>query len=119
MITKKIIDITTIVGLELKSRMAVKAVFNSVEELDAMVVLLDFKNVKFATRSFIDEFYITFLKDSSNSKIELLNVSSEVYSLFEAVKSTQNKGKNVNLIGSVKHFHSVSQINRYLSSLAF
>lgn len=118
MITKKIIDITTLVGLELKSRMAVRTVFDSIEELDAMVVLLDFRNVKFATRSFIDEFYITFLKDSSNSKIELLNVSSEIHSLFEAVRSTQNKGKNVNFIGSVKYFHSVSEINRYLSSLA-
>ena len=48
MITKKIVDITTIVGSELKSRIAVRTVFDSVEELDASVILLDFRNVRFA-----------------------------------------------------------------------
>jgi hypothetical protein len=117
--TNVIIDITSIVGLELKSRMAVKNVSNFLKGLDSTVVLLDFKNVKFATRSFIDEFYITFMRDSSKSNIELINVSSEMLSLFEVVKSTQTKGKNVKIIGSVKSFHTVSEINRYLSSLAF
>jgi len=43
-------------------------------------VLIDFQNVKFSTRSFMDEFYNLFVKDSSdrNYVVKLTNVPEDI-----------------------------------------
>jgi len=51
---------------------------------------VDFKDIKFATRSFIDEFYNLFLKDASSLpfKVEITNVGT-------SAEMTQLCGANV------------------------
>lgn len=85
------IDIAQILSPDLKSRMRVRdlSLFlqNSVEDSFA----LDFKDVKFATRSFIDEFYNLFLKDPgvNHFTIELVNVPEDIKAMLDAVSRTQ------------------------------
>ena len=58
----KTIDIAAILSPDLKSRMRAQDLKQYIENSEADAVELDFQNVKFATRSFIDEFYNLFLK---------------------------------------------------------
>ena len=59
-------------------------------------VVLDFYNVKFATRSFIDEFYNVFLKDQNAPpvKVEITNIPEDINIIIESVSHTQTRTKN-------------------------
>ena len=51
-----------------------------VRNCDEQEVMIDFQHVKFATRSFIDEFYNLFIKPSSAvpCHIEIINVPEKI-----------------------------------------
>jgi anti-anti-sigma regulatory factor len=86
--------------------------------MNEKAVVLDFANVKFVTRSFIDEFYNVFLKNSSsNIKVTLANVSEDIQMVFDAVGQTQNKEKRVNEKSSVVKLSNFEQVSNYLSGL--
>ena len=70
----KKIDIAAILSPDLKSRMRAKDLKALIENSGADVVEMDFQGVKFATRSFIDEFYNLFLT--------ILSVWSSIMSLL-------------------------------------
>ena len=117
----KVIDITTFTGRDLKSRIAVQEFRDMILRQNTDFVIIDFKNVSFATRSFIDEFYNVFIKNTE-IKSELLNVSSEIQSLIDAVKSTQHRVKPIiknRNSEKVIQFSSITEVNKYLSSLSF
>ena len=59
---KKNIDITSLLGADLKSRYAVKDLLLYINNTEADSVVIDFAKVKFATRSFIDEYYNVIMK---------------------------------------------------------
>jgi anti-anti-sigma regulatory factor len=81
-------------------------------------VVIDFANVKFVTRSFIDEFYNTFLKNkSSDIKVSLANVSEDIQMVFDAVSQTQNKEKKVSEKGSVVKLNNFAEVSSYLNGL--
>lgn len=50
-------------------------------------VVIDFQGVKFATRSFIDEFYNLFLKtpDANAFRVELANVPADIKAMLDSV----------------------------------
>ena len=56
----KTIDVTEILSTELRSRNRVADLLLFVKNTQEKEIVLDFRNVKFATRSFIDEFYNSF-----------------------------------------------------------
>lgn len=119
----KVVDITTFAGRDLKSRITVRNLYDSIFDHDdvEMSVKIDFINVNFATRSFIDEFYNVFL-NSATIKTELVNVSPEIQEMIKAVKSTQRKTKTAFVkpyMDSVVEFSSISEANKYLHSLSF
>ncbi|WP_080905251.1 hypothetical protein [Parabacteroides sp. Marseille-P3160] len=119
--SNRIIDITTFAGRDLKSRITVSHLYNFISNHDKRYVKIDFGNVDFATRSFIDEFYNVFI-NNPDIKTELLNVSPEIEAMFKAVKSTQRKPKATtkkNDADSVIEFSSISEASDYLSSLTF
>lgn len=85
----------------------------------AQSVVVDFGKVQFVTRSFVDEFYNTFIKQAPTGvQVELSNVSEDIQAVFEAVKSTQTKKKPVANTGSVRSFDTISQLRDFLSGLA-
>ena len=51
-----IIDITVCIGRDLKSRITVKNLYDMIQNQNLKDVKIDFRNVNFATRSFMDEF---------------------------------------------------------------
>lgn len=52
-----IIDIAVCIGRDLKSRITVKNLYDMIQNQNLKDVKIDFRNVNFATRSFMDEFY--------------------------------------------------------------
>lgn len=120
MIRNYSIDISLIAGSELKSRATVSKILDAVDMSHNKSIVFDFSNVKFATRSFLDEFYNTFLKnDNAVINVEIINLTENIASLLESVKSTQNKSKShFVLTKKVLRFSTVSEVNKYLSTLS-
>lgn len=117
----KVIDITTFTGCDLKSRIAARELYDMILNQNITAVVIDFKNVSFATRSFIDEFYNLFFV-KSDIHAELLHVSSEIQAMFDTVKSTQHRVKPIyknRNSEKVIHFSSITEVNKFLSSLSF
>ena len=116
---KIIIDISKVISQDLKSRVVVRDFELYIQNLNVPVVVVDFSNVKFATRSFMDEFYNTFLKSETNkTKVELKNVPPDLQAIFEAVKFTQNRPKSKDNTSSVVYLENISDIKKFFSTLA-
>jgi len=114
-----IIDITEIISPDLKSRVLVRDLDLYIQNLNVSEVIVDFAKVKFATRSFVDEFYNTFIKEGANkANVKLENVSPDFQSVFDAVKLTQNRPKNKSNTGSVEYLDSMAEIKKFFSTLA-
>lgn len=115
----KIIDISEVIGPDLKSRSVVRDFDLYIQNLNTSNVVVDFSKVKFATRSFIDEFYNTFIKAGANNiNVETKNVSPDLQAVFEAVKLTQNRPKSKDNTGSVVYLDSMAEVKKFFNSLA-
>lgn len=113
-----VLDITLILSQDLKSRSAVKDLQLYIKNLEVKAIKIDFANVQFATRSFIDEYYNQFIKNTSVLKIETINISDDIQALFKAVSQTQNGEKKMTISSSsVSSFNTVTDLNSYLSTL--
>jgi len=117
----KTIDITHILSPDLKSRTSANDLKLFIENCGDNDVVIDFQNVKFATRSFIDEFYILFVKSSSpnNGKIRCTNVPEDILIMLDSVSKTQNKVKTIPETSHVKSFNTVDEFLTYMSGVAF
>lgn len=116
---KTTIDITTILSPDLKSRLAVNDFMLYIYNMECDSVAVDFSNVKFATRSFIDEYYNTFM--SSRAKVghvETINIPADIQMIFDAVKNTQHRVKPKQATGTVVKCSTFSDVQKLLSSLA-
>jgi anti-anti-sigma regulatory factor len=112
------IDIAAIISPDLRSRSTVGDLSLFIQNMNERSVVIDFANVKFVTRSFIDEFYNVFLKNKpSGVKIELANVAEDIQMIFDAVSRTQNKKKEVSEKSSVIKFRSIIEANNYFRAL--
>lgn len=91
----KTIDITQILSPDLKSRKRVHDLDLFIRNSGEDVVVMNFSNVKFATRSFIDEFYNLFLKDPDGLPycVEITNVPEDIDTILETVSRTQTRTK--------------------------
>lgn len=109
--------IAKILNPDLMSRPLADDFYNYVKNSGEAKVIIDFSGVHFVTRSFMDEFYVTFRDWIKTSKVELVNMPQEVARTFEAVKSTQNKRKVITDDSIVKA-KDIQELENYLSSLA-
>ncbi|MGM9740760.1 MAG: hypothetical protein ACI3ZP_09175 [Candidatus Cryptobacteroides sp.] len=115
---QKIIDITTILGPDIKSRVAARDFKLFVENTGAQEIIADFANVKFATRSFLDEFYNCLLKENASERsIKVINMPEDLAQVLCAVKNTQHKIKSGVSTGSVTRCTTRDELRRFLSSL--
>lgn len=114
------IDITDILSPDLKSRARVHDLELFIQNSGENAVMLDFSNVQFATRSFVDEFYNVFLKTSNaNSiKVEITNVPEDVNTILEAVSRTQARAKVIPSGFAVRSFRSMEDLIKYLKTVA-
>jgi len=115
---KKRIDIAQLLSPDLKSRMRAKDLRLLVKNSGAKSVVIDFGGVKFATRSFIDEFYNLFLKNSSANdfSLEIINVPSDIKTMLDSVSRTQVHATVIPSKSSEKTFKDVNELLQYLCS---
>lgn len=115
------INISSILSADLKSRSTVHDFYLFMKNSRVENAVIDFSNVNFATRSFIDEFYNMFIKENASSdiKVTLANVPDEIMAIFDAVSHTQNKEKHIKKSDKVRSFNSVDDFCHYVSSIAF
>jgi len=114
----KTIDITQILSPDLKSRVRVHDLDLFIRNSGEDAVVLDLSNVKFATRSFIDEFYNLFLKTPENLPyhVEITNVPEDINTILETVSRTQTKAKIIPSHTPTRSFKDVNELLRFLSS---
>ena len=103
----KTIDIAQILSPDLKSRMRAQDLKLLIENSEEKEVVLDFQGVKFATRSFIDEFYNLFLKSPTTNdfQVELTNVPEDIKTILDAVSRTQVRAKAGALFDLIPDHH--------------
>lgn len=116
----KTIDIAQIFSPDLKSRMRAQDLKLLIENSEEKEIVLDFQGVKFATRSFIDEFYNLFLKnpDANAFKVELTNVPTDIKTMLDAVSRTQVRAKVIPSQTQEISFANVKEFLNELSSTA-
>lgn len=114
------IDIAEIVSPDLKSRVRAHDLKSFIENSEEHMVTLDFGNVKFATRSFIDEFYNLFMKnpETNSFHIELTNVPEDIKTILESVSRTQVNSKTIPSHTPERSFNNVSELLHFLNRVA-
>ena len=114
------IDITKILSPDLKSRTSAQNLDLFIRKSGEESVVLDFTNVKFATRGFMDEFYNRFIKNSDllPYHLEIVNIPKDINRILEIVSNTQSRPnrilENVNFI----KFSSVGEMMDYFDTLS-
>ena len=117
----KKIDIAEILSPDLKSRMRAQDLKLYIQNSGADNVDLDFSNVKFATRSFMDEFYNLFLKDAEANSftVKITNVPEDIKAMLDAVSRTQVKTSVIPSETPEVTFKSVGDFMQFLGSSAY
>lgn len=115
----KTIDIAAILSPDLKSRMRAQDLKQLIENSGVDSVVMDFKGVLFATRSFIDEFYNLFLKtpEANSFHVELINVPSDIKSMMDSVSRTQVRAKVIPSQSQEVAFKDVKEFLNYFSTV--
>ena len=115
----KTIDIAQILSPDLKSRMRAQDLKLLIENSDEKDVEFDFCNVKFATRSFIDEFYNLFLKkpEANAFRVELTNVPEDIKTMLDTVSRTQVRVKVIPSQTTEVSFKDVNEFVHYLKTM--
>ena len=115
----KKIDIASILSPDLKSRMRAQDLKALIDNSGADAVEMDFLGVKFATRSFIDEFYNLFLKtpDANTFHVELINVPSDIKAMLDSVSRTQVRAKVIPSQSQEVAFKDVREFLNYFSTV--
>lgn len=115
----KTIDIAAILTPDLKSRMRAQDLKLMIENSGANAVEMNFQGVKFATRSFIDEFYNLFLKNPEDNAfvVELTNVPADIKAMLDAVSRTQVRAKVIPSQSQEVSFKDVKEFMNYFSTV--
>ena len=117
----KTIDIAQILSPDLKSRMRAQDLKLLIENGEEKEVVLDFQGVKFATRSFIDEFYNLFLKNPKANifQVKLTNMPEDIKTMLDTVSRTQVRAQVIPSQTQEMSFKNVKEFLSYLSSITF
>lgn len=115
----KTIDIAQILSPDLKSRMRAQDLRLYIKNSEANAVNLDFSHVKFATRSFMDEFYNLFLKDAESNtfSVKISNVPEDIKAMLDSVSRTQVKTTVIPSDTPEVSFKDVNEFIQYMSTL--
>jgi len=115
----KTIDIASILSSDLKSRMRAQDLRQLIENSGESDIEMDFQGVRFATRSFIDEFYNLFLKtpETNTFSVELVNVPTDIKAMLDAVSRTQVRAKVIPSQSQEVSFKNVKEFLNYFSTL--
>lgn len=117
----KTIDITTILGAELKSRTSARDFAKYLQNMELRQVQVDFSHVKSVTRSFMDEFYhLLVRKDNAQGvQMELINMDMQAREFLNAVRKTADAPRKAAKHDNARFLNpsTVQQLNEYLATL--
>ena len=113
------INVSEILSPDLKSRMRAQDLRTLMVNSEENEFVLDFQGVKFATRSFIDEFYNLFLKkaDANSFSVVLVNVPEDIKAMMDAVSRTQVRANVIPSQSAEVSFKNVDEFLRYMKTL--
>ena len=115
------IDITTILGSELKSRTSARDFAKYLKNMQIWEVAVDFLHVKSITRSFMDEFYYLLVMEDNalGAKLELVNMGEQTKEFLNAVKQTADAPRKASRPDDARFLNpeSVQQLSEYLATL--
>lgn len=112
----KQIDITSILSQDLVSRPAAHDLWDYCIAVHEGNIVIDFSNVKFATRSFIDEFYNIFLKNSTSLpfKLKLEHIPEDINIMISSVSRTQYRNHVIAPTQNRIDFNSMEELFTYI-----
>lgn len=117
----KTIDITTILGSELKSRTSARDFAKYLQNMQIREAQVDFVHVKSATRSFMDEFYYLLVrKDNTQSvHLEIVNMDMQTQAFLDAVKLTADAPRKMIAPDNARFLNpaNLQQLREYLAML--
>lgn len=117
----KTIDITTILGSELKSRTSARDFAKYLQNMQIAEAQLDFSHVKSVTRSFMDEFYhLLVRKDNAQGvQLTLINMDRQAQEFLKAVKATADAPRKSAAPDNARFLNpaTVQQLSEYLATL--
>lgn len=116
----KQIDITSILSQDLISRPAAHDLLDYCIAVHEGNIIIDFSNVKFATRSFIDEFYNLFLKNSTALpfKLNLEHLPEDINIMISSVSRTQYRTHVIAPTQNRIDFNSVEDLFAYIDKIS-
>ena len=112
------IDVAHVLSPDLKARVIVQDLLLYAKNTEEKEIALDFSNVKFATRSVMDEIYNVFVKNAKSLPfdVELTNMPENLAALLNVVSRTQTRVKTVPSDAKVIEFKSVDELMAYAAS---
>lgn len=117
----KTIDITTILGSELKSRTSARDFAKYLQNMEIREAQVDFSHVKSVTRSFMDEFYhLLVRKDNTQGiQLELTHMDVQAQEFLKAVKVTADAPRKTAALDNARFLNPATfqQLSEYLSAL--
>ena len=117
----KTIDITTILGSELKSRTSARDFAKYLQNMQISTAQVDFSHVKSVTRSFMDEFYYLILREDNAQgvQLELTNMGQQAQEFLQAVKVTADAPRKTMVSDGARFFNpaTIQQLSDYLATL--
>ena len=117
----KKIDITTILGSELKSRTSARDFAKYLQNMQIVEAQADFSHVKSVTRSFMDEFYhLLVRKDNSQGvQLYLINMDQQAEEFLKAVTLTADAPRKTATPDNARFLNpaTVQQLSEYLATL--
>lgn len=116
----KQIDITSILSQDLVSRPAAHDLLDYCTAVHEGHIIIDFSKVKFATRSFIDEFYNLFIKNSTSLpfKLELEHLPEDINLMISSVSRTQYRNHVIAPTQNRIDFKSMDELFAYIDKIS-
>jgi len=117
----KTIDITTILGSELKSRTSARDFAKYLQNMEIREAQVDFSHVKSVTRSFMDEFYHLLVRknNAQGVQLELMNMGEQAQEFLKAVKLTADAPRKTVAPDNARFLNpaTVQMLSEYLATL--
>ena len=115
------IDITTILGAELKSRTSARDFAKYLKNMRITKAQVDFSKVKSVTRSFMDEFYHLLVRqgNAQGMHLKLVNMDRQAQEYLKAVMLTADAPRKTTMPDDARYLNpaTVQQLSEYLSML--
>ena len=117
----KTIDITTVLGSELKSRTSARDFAKYLRNMQIEEAQVDFSHVKSVSRSFMDEFYYLLVrKDNAQGvRLALINMDGQAQEFLKAVTVTADAPRKTATSDDARFLNpsTVQQLSEYLAAL--